>query len=218
VSPIDCQAAAPHLMGRQLQLATTEADEVELLRFIRSRAPIRVFQSFAPSTAGLWIDDWETRKIPAAWFRIWPQTFPWSPEYGQTGGRECRPESAGQFYIVNAHTAPVFEFSRSFLDKHSYGRIYWARGFSAPHGLEYDAGAFARLTDSVWRWIRKVSHRVADAGTHSPYFLPDAWSRYGQVAAYHAAEKKAHDDLVERNLKYAVEVLGARIVKKKVGS
>jgi len=67
-------------MGRQLQLATTDADEVELLRFIRSLAPIRVFQSFARSTAELWIDDWETRKFPDALFCIWPQTFPWSPD------------------------------------------------------------------------------------------------------------------------------------------
>jgi hypothetical protein len=200
-------------MGRQLQLATTDADEVELLRFIRSLAPIRVFQSFARSTAELWIDDWETRKIPVALFCIWPQTFPWLPEYRQTGGPGCRPESAGQFYIANEHTAPVFKFSRSFLDEHSYGRIYWARDFSAPHGLEYDAEAFARLTDSVWRWIRKVSHRVPDAKTHSPYFLPDAWSRYGQFPAYHAAEKNALDELVERNRKYAIEVLGGRIAK-----
>src|SRR5262249_41851199 len=150
-------ARAPHQMGRQLQLATTDDDEVELLRFIRSLAPIRVFQSFARSTAAeLWIDDWETRKIPAAGFYIWPQTFPWSPQYAQTGGPNCRPQDAGQFYIANKDAAPVFHFSRSFLDEHRYGRIYWARDFSAPQGLAYDEDAFARLTDSVWRWIRKV--------------------------------------------------------------
>jgi hypothetical protein len=165
-------------MGRQLQLATTGADEVELLRFVRSLAPIRVFRSVARSTAKLWIDDWETRQIPTGFhmFYIWPQTFPWSPEYRQTGGPQCRPEDAGQFYIANKHAAPVLEFSRSFLDEHRYGRIYWARHFVAPHGLDYDEEAFARLTDSVWRWIRKVSHRLPGAKTHSPYFLPDAWS------------------------------------------
>ena len=206
-------------MGRQLQLATTDADEVELLRFIHSHAPIRVFQSFARSAAELWIDDWETRKIPApkfyraGGFYIWPQTFPWSPEYAQTGGPNCRPEDAGQFYIANKDAAPIFHFSRSFLDKHQYGRIYWARNFSAPDGLDYDAEAFARLTDSVWRWIRKVSQRTPDAGTHSPYFLPDAWSRYGQVAAYHAAEKKAQDVWDKRNRTYSIKVIRANIVK-----
>ena len=63
-------------MGRQLQLATTEADEVDLLRFIRTLAPIRVFQSHTPTIVELWIEDWESRRIPHAGFDIWPQTFP----------------------------------------------------------------------------------------------------------------------------------------------
>lgn len=201
-------------MGRQLQLATTDTDEVELLRFISSLAPIRVFQSSARSIAELWIDEWQTRKIPAALIRIWPQTFPWSPEYRQTGGPDCRPEDAGQFYIANDHDAPVLEFSRSFLDRVDYGRIYWARNFSAPNRLDYDEEAFARLTDSVWRWIRKVSHRLPDDKKHSPYFLPDAWSRYGaDVQGYRAAKQRRLDELVARNRKYCIEVLGGRVVK-----
>jgi hypothetical protein len=204
-------------MGRQLQLATTTKDEVELLRFISRFSPIRVLQCQAHSIEELWFDDWETREIElpgfARSFDIWPQKFAWSPEYRQTGGPDCRPEHAGQFYVANAHTAPVFQFTRSFLHEHSYGRIYWARDFSAPDGLDYDTEAFARLTDSVWRWIRKVSHRSPDARTHSPYFLPDAWSRYGRFAAYHAAEKRATDELVARNRKYMIEVLGGRGVK-----
>src|SRR5438034_6206037 len=119
-------------MGRQLQLATTQPDEVELLRFVSSLTPIRVFQSSARSMDELWVDDWEKREIPTAGFRIWPQTFAWSPEYAQTGGPQCPPESAGLFYVANAHTAPVLEFSRSFLQRHHYGRIYWARDFAAP--------------------------------------------------------------------------------------
>ena len=55
-------------MGRQLQLATTQPDEVELLRFISSLAPIRVFQTFAPSIDELWVVDWKTRVIPTAGF------------------------------------------------------------------------------------------------------------------------------------------------------
>ncbi|HSU54916.1 MAG TPA: hypothetical protein VLT36_12735, partial [Candidatus Dormibacteraeota bacterium] len=129
----------------------------------------------------------------------------------------CRPEDAGQFYIADDHTAPVLELSRSLLEQHSYGRIYGARNFGAPDGLAYDVDAFSRFTDSVWRWIRKVGRRAPDAFTYSAarsaYFLPDAWSRYGSVAAYHAAEKKAHDDLIARNRKYCIEVLGGRPAK-----
>ncbi len=206
-------------MGRQLQLATTDADVVELLRFIRSLSPIRIFQSFACSAAGLWIDDWETREIPkpkfylGSGFYIWPQSFPWSPEYAQTGGPNCRPEHAGQFYIANKDAAPIFHFTRSFLDEHSYGRIYWARDFSAPDGLDYNVEAFARLTDSVWRWIRKVSHRTPDAKTHSPYFLPDAWSRYGKIAAYHAAERRAQKERETQNRNYLIRVIRANTGK-----
>ena len=198
-------------MGRQLQLATTQPDEVQLLRFIRTLAPIRVFQPFAPSRKALWLDDWETREIPSQLFRIWPQTFAWSPEYAQTGGPNCRPEHAGQFYIADAHTAPVLEFSRSFLDQQSCGRIYWARGFSAPHGLAYDDGAFARFTDAVWRWIRKVGRRLPDTKRHSQYFLPDAWSRYGH--SYIAAEKKAQAGWDKQKRNYCIKVIRANIVK-----
>jgi len=205
-------------MGRQLQLATTTKDEVELLRFISRFSPIRVLQCQARSIEELWIDDWETREIElpgfAGSFKIWPQKFAWSPEYRQTGGPDCRPECAGLFYVANDHDAPVFQFTRSFLEKHSYGRIYWARGFSAPDGLDYDEEGFARLTDSVWRWIRKVSHRFPDDKKHSPYFLPDGWSRYGQFPAYRAQEKRELEELVERNRKYCIEVLGGRPAKK----
>jgi len=172
-------------MGRPLILATTQPDEVELLRFVRSLAPIRVFQSCSRSIDDLWIKDWEHEEIPGAAFRVWPQTFPWSPEYAQTGGPKCPPERSGLFYVAHAGAAPVLEFTRSFLEdrrrpEHTrFGRIYRARDFSAPHGLNYDAEAFAKLTDSVWRWIRKVGRRLPGAKAYSPHFLPDAWSRYG---------------------------------------
>jgi hypothetical protein len=166
-------------MGRQLQLATTKPDEVELLRFVRSSTPIRVFQSFTPTIDELWIEDWETREIPSGGFSIWPATFPWSPEYAQTGGPGCPPERSGLFYISNTSAAPILEFTGSSLEEKRYGRIYWARDFSAPNGLEYDAESFARFVDSVWRWIRKVGHRLPDSDV---YFLPDAWSLYGRVA------------------------------------
>lgn len=163
-------------MGRQLQLATTLADEVELLRAIHALIPIRVFQVFAPTIEELWIDDWESREIPSASYRIWPQAFPWSPTYDRTGGPGCPPERAGRFYVANASTAPVLEFTRTFLETKRFGRIYWARDFSAPNGLTYDSQAFARLTDSVWRWIRKVGRKMPGAKSWDPYYLPEAWS------------------------------------------
>src|SRR5439155_17898100 len=42
-------------MGRQLPIAATRQDEVELLQFVSTLAPIRVFQTFASSPEELWI-------------------------------------------------------------------------------------------------------------------------------------------------------------------
>ena len=169
-------------MGRQLQLATTSADEIQLLRFVNSVSPIRVFQTHAHSIDELWIRDWDVGEIPGASFCIWPEQFAWSPSYAQTGGPKCPPERANLYYIANTNAAPIFDFSRSFLEKRRYGRIYWARDFSAPQRLAYDERTFSRLTDSVWRWIRKVGHKTPSAGVCSPYFLPDAWLKHGAVA------------------------------------
>ena len=153
-------------MGRQLQLVATYPDEVELLRYIRSISPIGVFHFFTNTIDELWVSDWETRQIPAFQFYIWPKVFAWSPEYAQTGGPGCPPERAGRFYVNNTNSAPLLEYSRSFVDRGQHGRIYWAKDFSAPNGLDYDVEAFTKLTDSVWRWIRKAAKRRPDAGDH----------------------------------------------------
>ncbi len=160
-------------MGRQLQLATTQTDDLMLLQFIATLAPIRVFQSHTSTQEEIWIPDPQNHDTLPWMLYIWPQSFPWTPIYKQTGGSTCPPERAGFFYIANTNVAPVLELSRSNLARQQYGRIYWGRDFSAPNGLGYDAAAFSRLVDSVWRYIRKVGKR-AKGNTHSPYFLPDA--------------------------------------------
>ena len=166
-------------MGRQLQLATTRADEAELLRFVASLAPIRVFQSFAATPDDLWFADHSSIAVPPRILYIWLQTFPWVPVYKQTGGPGCLPEMAGRFYVANAHTAPILELSRFDLPQGRYGRIYWGHNFSAPRGLDYDEVAFSRLVDTVWRWVRKVSRSVpSGSGTPSLHYLPDAYKSH----------------------------------------
>ncbi len=161
-------------MGRQLQLATTRTDETQLLRFIASLAPIRVFQSFAVSQDALWVPNYENVDVQWPMLYIWPLTFPWSPIYAQTGGPGCPRECIGQFYIANSHIAPVLELSCSDLLRRRHGRIYWGRDFSAPNGLDYDGTAFSKFVDRVWRWIRKVGTRVS-RDSLAPYYLPDAY-------------------------------------------
>src|SRR5688500_16017629 len=121
-------------MGKQLQLATTRTDEAMLLQFIATLAPIRVFQSHTRTQEEIWIPDAENCSIPPWILYIWPQTFPWTPIYQQTGGPQCPAESAGLFYIANKNVAPILELSRSDIARKRYGRIYWGRNFSAPNG------------------------------------------------------------------------------------
>ncbi len=132
-------------------------------------------QDHALTVDALWIDDWETCDDLPQFLNIWPQAFAWTPSYSQTGGPRCPANRRGEYYVNNKGSAPLFEFSGSTLEHKRYGRIYWARHFSAPDGLEYDEAAFSRLTDAVWRWIRKVGKR----GPAKPdvYFLPDAWQK-----------------------------------------
>ena len=168
-------------MGRQLQLAATPQDEIALLRFIDSVTPIRVFQTFAPSVDELWIPDWRDA-LPPGWgiFHVWPHQFPWTPEYGVTGGPGCPPERAGKHYVANSSHGPVLEFSRSLPDQQRWGRLYWSGLYSAPVDEEHDAAAFGKLLDAVWRWVRKNGRRQpGSAGEIRPYFLPDAWETYG---------------------------------------
>jgi hypothetical protein len=160
-------------MGRQLQLDTTQVDDAMLIQFVATLAPIRVFQSHTRTQEELWIPEPETCGIPPWILYIWPQTFPWTPTYQQTGGPDCPPESAGFFYIANKNVAPILELTRSDITRQQYGRIYWGSNFSAPNGLAYDEVAFSRFVDSVWRYIRKFGTRPK-GGKHSPYFLPDA--------------------------------------------
>jgi hypothetical protein len=83
---------------------------------------------------------------------------------------------AGWYYIRDKWTAPAIEFSRSNLENEQYGRIYWAKHFMAPNGLDYDVEAFSKWFDKVVRWVRKHGKRPINSA-YKPYFLPDAWSQ-----------------------------------------
>lgn len=167
-------------MGRQIALIANPEDERELLRFIRTLSPIRVFQTFAPTPEELWLDEWEHQDLPGFAFSIWPQDFPWEPAHGVTGGPGCPPERAGFHYFANANTAPVLELSRGDLDQNRAGRIYWGGNFSAPDGLAYDQVAFGKLVDQVWRWVRRHGQKLDHPVLGAHYFLPNAWSQRPQ--------------------------------------
>ncbi len=168
-------------MGRQLPILATPSDERELLTFIRTLSPIRVYVSFAEAIDGLWINDWEHRDIEGCGFHVWLQSYPWTPEYKQTGGPRCPPDRRGRWYVSNDCAAPVIEISRPVPNSTVGGRIYWARDFAAPDGLAYDAVDFASIVDRVWNWVRRNGHRkLSNSKREGPYYLSEAWSRLRQ--------------------------------------
>ena len=160
-------------MGRQIQIAATQGDEDAFLSFLRDTAAVRIFGSFAATPEALWVDTFDPNLTGHWGYSIWNTTFSWKPEYSQVT-RARDPKQNGHWYVRNKQTAPVIEFSRSDVAHRRYGRIYWAKEFSAPHGLAYDVDAFSKWYDLIVRWIRKNGQRDK-TDHHSPYFLPDAW-------------------------------------------
>lgn len=169
-------------MGRQLQLASTQEDDLQLIQIISGLVPITVFQSFADTPEALWLNDLAGLSILPSHLFIWPKNFPWVPEYKQTGGPKCPKESRGLYYISNKNIAPLLELSRSDLSKRRYGRIYWGSNFSAPYGLSYDKAAFSDLVDVVWSQIRKVAKKAMSVSS-STYWMPQAlaWKARSEV-------------------------------------
>lgn len=164
-------------MGRQLPIIATPEDERQLLKFIHTLSPIRVFvcQVTAPDDA--WIDNWETHDIQNSMFYVWLTNFAWNPEFAQT-----RPLKNNQrrWYISNCGHAPVIEVCRHqspISQLSSVGRVYWAHHFSAPHFLEYDESAFNKCVDRIWSWIRRHGRRM-ELNVQKPYALPNAQNRF----------------------------------------
>jgi hypothetical protein len=161
-------------MGRQIAIAMTRKDEALFLEFLQSTVEIRLIESFAPSIDELFVDGFASELANHWTYDIWNTRFHWNPVYNRVGERAYIKEHIGWHYISNKNAAPVIEFRRSDVRQGKYGRIYWAKYFSAPDGLDYDVDEFSKWYDSIVRWVKKTSGgKVRDAWT--TYFLPDAW-------------------------------------------
>lgn len=157
-------------MGRQIQVALTYEDEQLFLSFLKEASEIVLLESFAPTKEGLWKELFE-QQVQGHWtYRIWNKEFPWEPEYGQS--------TSGTYYVSNKGAAPLIEFTRSDIGQGKYGRIYWAKYFSAPNGLDYDVDKFSKWYDSVVKWIRKSAEHKMKNGSVNTYFLPNAWGKH----------------------------------------
>jgi hypothetical protein len=164
-------------MGRQIQLVATNADEQQFLAFLHETADITVFESFAPHVRQLRVEQFNPMR-PGHWqYFIWNRSFQWRPTYGTVGPQAYHADMIGWRYISNIHAAPVIKFHRSGAGS---GRVYWAKDFAAPNGLDYDVGAFSKWFDVVTRWIRKNGRKL-EKGALEPYFLPEAYEE-AQIA------------------------------------
>jgi len=119
-------------------------------------------------------------------YGIWNKALAWEPEYAQV--TRAKPATRnGVWYVTNRFTGPVIEFRRSDVPASRYGRIYWAKDFAAPNGLEYDVTAFAKWYDSVAKWVRRHGKRKP-GDRLSPYFLPEAWQTTSETQPRHPTE------------------------------
>ncbi|HLB69010.1 MAG TPA: hypothetical protein VJN63_11260 [Thermoplasmata archaeon] len=161
-------------MGRQVGICATQKDVEELLAFLEETADIAVFVSFAPEKERLWVDP--TRAPKDFDFKVWNKRFPWTPTYRRVGPGAHDPEMIGWYYVANSDVAPVIEVMRGDMARDLPGRVYWAKDFSAPLGLDYDVEAFSRWYDQISKWIRKHGRKIPK-DRWGPHYLPDAWNR-----------------------------------------
>jgi hypothetical protein len=160
-------------MGRQIPIFMNAQDEHDLLAFLRSTAEIVLIESFASSAESLFVDTFAEEFVGHHTYCVWNRAFPWKPEFAQT--------ITGCWYVSNLGTAPVLEIARSNLKEVRIGRLYWARDFSATAPLAYDASAFSKWVDQVWRWVRRNSRRLAVGHEGATYCLPGAAQGLGHT-------------------------------------
>lgn len=137
-------------MGRQIAVNLNDNEEIEFLEFLRENADIQLIKPFADTKEGLFVQKFESRGRGNWSYYIWNTKFSWEPEYLLTKTDSQR------FYISNLNIAPVLQYTRqNFEPGKAPGRIYWAKDFAAPNGVNYDLIAFEFWYNSVTKWYRK---------------------------------------------------------------
>jgi hypothetical protein len=167
-------------VGKQTAVAMTDEDERVFLDFLREGQEVRLLTLFAPTEEAIWVDEFQPREDGNWLYFIWNVQFGHTFQYGRLG--EQAPEDRRGWTYLDGHSrAPLIEYSRhNFSDTQGsmYGRIYWSKLRDASEETGYDVEAFAGWYDRIARWIRKHG-RQKEKGSYDPYFLPDAWEKYG---------------------------------------
>ena len=152
----------------------TDQDEESFISFLLGIANFQLLESFGPTKDAIWVDRFAPRQDGHWQYFIWNRAFPWSPEYGRVTGSKSGSRK-GWYYLANCSTAPLIEYDRhNFEDKRGVkGRIYWAKSFAAPNGLDYDVDEFTKWYNRITRWLRKEGKQL-EKGSYNTYYLPDA--------------------------------------------
>ena len=164
------------MVGRQLQVLMDASDENSFISFLRGISTIQILESSAPTADELWVEEFNPSFPGHYSYAVWNKAFEWFPEYGTVGPRAHDPTHIGWRYVANRSAAPLLEVRRTNPSSGEPGRLYWAKDFSAPRGLDYDAIAFSKWIDTIWRWIRKQGKKTGEPSP-SPYVLPGAMEK-----------------------------------------
>lgn len=168
-------------MGKQTAVAMTDQDEESFVEFLKETVDIQLLESSAPTRQDIWVKEFSLREDGHWQYYIWNKSFPWQVDYGQVT-RDDSGQRQGWYYVQDSFAAPLIEYDRyNFLsDSSSYGRIYWAKYFAAPHGVAYNVNAFEKWYQRVARWIRRRGKQLEKSACNT-YFLPDALKMYGNA-------------------------------------
>lgn len=156
-------------MGRQIAVVMTYEDEQNFLSFLKEEREIILFESYAETKESLWTLNFEQELTGHYVYNIWNKEFNWIPQYKKS--------VYDKFYVSNDNDAPIIEYTRSNIYKNDFGRIYWAKDFTAPDGLVYDVEKFECWYEQIVRWIKKNSKGKIKSAWIT-YFLPHAWDEY----------------------------------------
>jgi hypothetical protein len=156
-------------MGRQIQICTTDADNLMVEEYLNSNFDCQFFQSSAPSIEEIFIQSFNQTSYPfSTQILIWNKVFSWEPEFSQ----DKTPKR--NYYISNTSNAPLLEFSKTLWSRNEHGRLYWAKYFTSGT-IEYDINEFERFYEIVTKWfIKNAKGKVKWAGVNI-YYFEDAW-------------------------------------------
>jgi len=157
-------------MGRQIQICSTDTDNLAFEQFLKQNFNCKFFQSSAPTAEELEIASFTETSYPFSFqIFIWNKAFPWTPEYAQTKTEERN------YYLTNTSNAPLIEFCKTIPNRQGNGRIYWAKYFTSGH-IFYDIAEFEKFYVFVTKWIIKNAAGKVKYGGINTYYLKEAWA------------------------------------------